>query len=169
MARAPWQYAGQVQRAIHQFKYHHRWRLGGWFSQDMAALARSSLPLTAITVVIPVPLHWLKHRLRGFNPAEVLASRIARHLEKPCVPQALHRRRWTRSQTGLQGRQRIKNVSRAFTANQHSVRDEGVLLVDDVHTSGATVRSCAEALNLAGARHVFVLTAARTPREVPLR
>ena len=163
MARAPWQYAGSAQRAIHQFKYDRRWRLGRWLSADMAASARASLPLARITAVVPVPLHWLKHRMRGFNPAEALAVSVADQLNKPCLPRALRRTRWTPSQTRLHGRKRLQNVRGAFTADPRMVRGEGMLLIDDVHTSGATVNACAGALNAAGARHVFVLTAARTP------
>ena len=163
MARAPWRYAGRVQDAIRQFKYHRRWRLGRWLAEEMTVTAQASFPLHEISVVIPVPLHWLKRRLRGVNPAEQLAQTVSRLLGKPCAPHALRRTRWTATQTRLPGPARARNVQRAFLADARLVREQTALLIDDVLTSGATADACAVALKEAGARRVFVLTAARTP------
>jgi ComF family protein len=129
----------------------------------MAVTARSSLPLQEVGAVLPVPLHWLKRRLRGFNPAEHLAYVVSQSLEKPYAPSALRRTRWTTTQTRLHGQERFRNVRQAFAAQERFVRDRTILLVDDVLTSGATANSCSLALKAAGARSVFVLTAARTP------
>jgi len=163
MARAPWWYRGSVQDAIRQFKYHRRWRIGCKLADDMAALARSSLPIERVDAVLAVPRHWLKHRARGFNPATLLANSVAHTLGKPLAHRALRRSRWTSTQTRLHGRDRFRNVRRAFTAREPLVRNRRLLLIDDVLTSGATVDACAHALKQAGARQVFVLTAARTP------
>ena len=163
MARAPWRYAGSLQDAVRQFKYHHRWRIGRWLADGMSRTAASSLPLSEISVVLPVPLHWLKRWLRGWNPAEALAASVARSLGKPCRPSTLRRTRWTATQTRLGWQARARNVREAFAARPRLVRDQTVLLIDDVLTSGATANACALALRQAGARRVFVLTAARTP------
>lgn len=162
-ARAPWQYHGSVREAVRQFKYHRRWRLGRWLAEEMARTAQSSFPLDEIAAILPVPLHWMKRWLRGINPSEALATSVSRTLGKPCVASALRRSRWTASQTRLGWRQRVRNVRRAFVADHRLVRGRSVLLVDDVLTSGATANACADALKRAGARRVFVLTAARTP------
>ena len=162
-ARAPWPYAGAVQDAIRRFKYQRRWRIGRWLADDMSLTARASLPLAEVSAVLPVPLHWLKRRLKGWNPAEELAAAVARSLDKPCRPSALRRTRWTATQTRLGWRARSRNVRAAFAARPRLVRDQTILLIDDVLTSGATADACALALRQAGARRVFVLTAARTP------
>ena len=162
-ARAPWQYRGTGEELLRQFKYRGRWRIGTWLARHMAMTAQAWLPLEDITAIIPVPLHWVKQRLRGVNPAQELAARVARILKKPCLTGALRRRRWTSSQTRLNWQQRQRNVHEAFTAQAARVRGETVLLIDDVLTSGATVNACARALTQAGARRVFVLAAARTP------
>lgn len=164
MARAPWQYAGQTQIAVRQFKYRRRWRLGWWFARQMTLTARHSFPLEEITSVLPVPLHWVKRRLKGFSPAEHLASAVARSLDKPYAPHALRRTRWTATQTQLSERERFRNVQRAFAASAALINGRSVLLIDDVLTSGATAHACALTLKAAGAHAVFVLTAARTPR-----
>jgi ComF family protein len=163
LARSAWWYRGPVQDAVQQFKYHRRWRVGQHLAEAMAQTARNTLPLAAIDAVLPVPLFWLKRRARGFNPAQLLAQTVAQSLGKPLHLRGLRRTRWTTSQTRLHGRNRIRNVRDAFTADAPSVGGRTILLVDDVLTSGATAAACAQALKSAGARGVFVLTAARTP------
>ena len=163
MARSPWWYDGPAQEAIRQFKYSRRWRIGQHLAQDMAAIARSSLPLDTVDAVLPIPRHWLKSRLAGFHPSAYLARAVAQSLNKPYEPRALHQTRWTATQTRLRGRQRFHNVHRAFTATDALVAQRSLLLVDDVLTSGATANACARTLKEAGAQRVFLLTAARTP------
>ena len=165
MARAPWQYTGVARTAVRELKYHRRWRIGRWLADEMVTIARSSLPLDAIDIVLPVPLHWLKRRVKGFNPTEQLAQAIAQSLEKPYRPRVLRRSRWTTTQTHLGWSERFRNVRQAFIADAQSVRGRTALLIDDVLTSGATANACALALKEAGVRRVFVLTAARTPLE----
>ena len=162
-ARAPWRYDGIAQAALQQFKYRRRHRVGDWLSETMSSAARSSLPMDSIDVVMPVPSHWLAGRLRGFDAPDHLARRVSRLLEKPYLPRALRRSRWTTTQTRLSWAKRFRNVRAAFTARPRLVRDRIILLVDDVLTSGATADACARALRQAGAVRVFVLTAARTP------
>ena len=163
MARSPWCYVGPIRQAVHEFKYHHRWRLGAWLAQDMARCAQTLLPLEDIDGIVPVPAFWLKRRIKGFNPAEELARTLSGSLEKPLLRRALRQTRWTSTQTRLRGRKRWSNVRAAFAARPREVAEHTVLLVDDVFTSGATAQACALALREAGARNVYVLTAARTP------
>lgn len=165
MARAPWTYRGAVPDAVCQFKYSGRWRIGRWLAEEMARTARSWFPLGEIEMVVPVPLHWLKRRLRGSNPSEELAVLVAQRLQTPCRPKTLRRRRWTATQTRLRTPARVRNVREAFVARAPAVRDRTILLIDDVVTSGATAGACARALKEAGARRVFVLAAARTSAE----
>ena len=164
IARAPWEYLGPVQQAVQQFKYHRRWRIGRWLAQGMVTTAQRALSLDEVDLVLPVPLHWLKRRLKGWNPAEELARAVSEAIDKPCAPSALRRRRWTTTQTRLHESQRARNVHRAFRARPRLIHDRTILLIDDVLTSGATANACALALKEAGACKVFVLTAARTPR-----
>lgn len=162
-ARAPWQYAGSTQKAIQQFKYHRRHRIGQWLAQEMAVIAHTSPPLNDTTLIVSVPRHWLKRRLKGDDPVGGLASAIARVMHKPYAPNALRQQRWTTSQTHLTGPKRFRNVRQAFIAQAPLVQGQRILLIDDVLTSGATAHACALALKAAGAHNVRVLTAARTP------
>jgi ComF family protein len=160
-ARAPLRFEGPARDAVHAMKYGRRHRLSRWLADRMVA-ACSDLPMEAIDVVVPVPSHWMKARLRGGNPAAWLAQAVARRLGRRLDLRALRRRHWTRSQTRLSPEQRRRNVAEAFTARPTRART--ALLIDDVVTSGATGHACAQALREAGIHEVYVLAAARTPR-----
>jgi predicted amidophosphoribosyltransferase len=91
----------------------------------------------------------------------LLGRALAGLLGLPLLPSAVVRIRETGSQVGLQAGDRWANVDGAFAADPSLVRDQTVLLIDDVHTTGATLAACAYALGQAGARRVVGLTVAR--------
>jgi ComF family protein len=110
--------------------------------------------------VIPIPLHRSRERARGFNQAELIASRLGR----PMHTRVLRRRKNTISQTGLTRNQRQHNLSAAF-----EVRGEirgNVILIDDVYTTGSTMNEAARTLKRAGVKRVEVLTVARVANEI---
>jgi ComF family protein len=112
--------------------------------------------------LIPVPLHPERLRWRGFNQSLLLSRPLARAWNVPVDPFVLRRRRATPPQVGLDERARRLNVGGAFAvAEGASLKDLGVLLIDDVFTTGATVNECAITLRRAGAARVDVLVLAR--------
>ncbi len=127
---------------------------------------RGAEVLSGADLAVPVPLHWRRRLSRGFNQAEDLAG----FLELP-VCCALARTRATRPQFGLRPGARQRNVDRAFSARRRwawrssggagALRDACVVIVDDLATTGATLRECALVVRRMGAREVRTLTAAR--------
>ncbi|MBD3163417.1 MAG: ComF family protein, partial [Candidatus Eisenbacteria bacterium] len=116
------------------------------------------------TVLVPVPLHPARFRERGFNQAERLAREVGRRLALPVRTDLLRRRRWEGSQTSRIRQGRAAAVSGAFTAAGEPPAQR-ILLVDDVWTTGATVRECRRVLLAAGGiPPIGILVAARTPR-----
>jgi len=154
-----------MREAIHAFKYDGRHCLGRWLAARMAQTAARDFPCHTIEGVLPVPLHWVKARLRGMNPAGALAQEVAARLDVPCETRILRRVRWTATQTRLNHRQRLGNVTEAFQAALPHPSMRAVLLVDDVLTSGATAHACATALRRVGVERVWVLAAARAVLE----
>jgi ComF family protein len=114
-------------------------------------------------VVIPVPLSLRRLLLRGQNQAAVLARRVARPLRLPVDYDACRRVRHTAPQTGRSRRERRANLRGAFECTRR-IEGQTVALVDDVVTTGATVRAVTRALLDAGAASVHVWAAARTDR-----
>lgn len=118
-------------------------------------------------ILIPVPLHYLRLVSRGYNQAGWLASAVAKRSGVPVRVDILKRVKATPSQGGKSRRARARNVAGAFAVPERkrgAIDGKCVLLVDDVLTTGATLRGCARILRRAGAREVNVLTLARVVR-----
>lgn len=112
------------------------------------------------TLAIPVPLAPDRLRQRGYNQAALISDALAKRTDLVHCPQGLVRVRRTRSQVGLGHGERARNVAGAFAAGC-SMRGEAVLLVDDLYTTGATLRACCHACRKAGAVAVYGVTVAR--------
>lgn len=138
--------------------------LGRMLAEAVAAL-EPGFSADAVSM-IPVPLHRIKRRQRGFNQAELIARAAMKVIGPGRVhlrAEVLERKRETASQVGLTNHQRRENLRGAFRlAEPEAVTGREVLLVDDVYTTGATVSECARVLRRAGATKVWVATVART-------
>lgn len=157
--RAAVAHEGAASAAVHALKYNGHFGL----VDPLAAMMVSAWDAwqTPVDLLVPIPLHMERLRERGYNQSELLADRLARHLNRPMVPTALIRTRYTRPQVGLNMDQRRHNVDNAFVADPASVRDKYVLLIDDVCTTGATLNAAAQALLAAGAGQVSAYCLAR--------
>jgi ComF family protein len=111
--------------------------------------------------IVPVPLSGHRRRLRGYNQSELLAKELSRLTGIPLARRALVRRRSTAPQARLAGDARRLNVVGALGPGKGLSASGGVLLVDDVVTTGATLDACARVLLGEGVEAVFALTFAR--------
>jgi ComF family protein len=153
-------YDGPVAEAIRLFKFNGRRRLAEPLAIMMAEFAERELDQEPFDILVPVPLHRVRLRARGFNQSALLAERLAEAMGLP-VSEALVRVRPTRVQSLLDDTERPANIVGAFgVREEHPFRDARVLLIDDVVTTGSTVTECAAALRRAGAREVSVFAAA---------
>ena len=155
-------YEGALRSVIHELKYRGRRRLAPRIAEVMLEEAAVRRVLEPGVVLAPVPLHPRRLRERGFNQAELLGSALARRTGLPLLSGVLVRRKDTPTQSGLSASERRRNVAGAFVVRRRTaVVGRAVVLVDDVLTTGATARACADALRKAGAASVRVLTVAR--------
>lgn len=112
-------------------------------------------------IVVPVPLHKRRQNSRGFNQAELIAKNFGSKLNIEVV-NALLRTKNTKPQVSQDAYSRKQNIKNAFSYNtKYLVRNTNVLLVDDVWTTGSTLRECAYILKRGGAKTVWALTIAR--------
>lgn len=152
-------FRGSVRNAIHRLKYQRDLGLGEVLSRHMISqLDKLNWPVDCVT---SVPLSNAHLTERGYNQSNLLARPLALVRKIPFMPQALKRTRETRTQVGLSAKERDINVRDAFWANTNLVRNKTVVVVDDVTTTGSTIRACASALHAAGALSVYGLTLAR--------
>lgn len=157
-ALAPFAYGGAPATAVARLKYERRSDLAPRLAQELARVAG---PLVGhVDVVVPVPLHPRRLAERGFNQSALLAGPVARSLHALHGARHLARVRDTPRQATLDRVARASNVAGAF-AVRGAVRGRRVLLVDDVLTTGATMRACAAVLAASGARSVTWLVFAR--------
>lgn len=113
-------------------------------------------------VVVPVPLHNYRKNWRGFNQSEVLAQDLAKRLGLKYAP-ILKRIHYTIPQAKLKGSERRKNIKNIFAVDSHYTLDPipYTLIVDDVWTTGSTLKECCFELKRSGASVVWALTLVR--------
>ncbi len=155
----PLDYSAAVARLITGLKYGDKPGLAGLLSGFMIeGLAEG---ISTRTVVVPVPVGAARRRERGYNQTELLAARIARGLGLAHEKDMLVKLRSTASQTGLERERRLRNVAGSFGVRPgFCLEGKAVLLIDDVVTTGSTLRDCARALLESGAREVSACVAA---------
>ncbi len=153
---APFAYDGVARELVARVKYRRAHGAVAWLAAAMA----DSLTECAVDVVTWGPTTTARRRERGFDHAELLARAVARRLRVP-VRALLTRAAGSTAQTGLSSADRRGGPSR-FDARVRVPRAT-VLVVDDVATTGTTLRDAAIALRSRGAHRVVALTAARTP------
>lgn len=113
------------------------------------------------TIIVPIPLHRERKRFRGFNQAEVIAKSLSKTLLIPYNAEVLVRIKNTSSQTSFHHRiDRLTNMKGVFNLNQ-PITHSSVLLVDDVFTTGATMKEATKVLKASGVKRVFGVTIAR--------
>ncbi len=161
-ARAAAAYSGVARQMVQGLKYNDRTDLAPWMAGWMARAGADLLE--EADVIVPVPLHWQRFFRRKFNQSAELGRALAGRSGRHFLPQAIKRVRPTRQQVGLERTAREENVRTAFQVPPEveiEIAGRRVLVVDDVYTTGATVRAVARTLKRKGAAAVDVLTFAR--------
>jgi len=163
-------YEGPVKAAIHRLKY-RPWitDLGEFLAGMILKRGDSSFLMEdkGNWLVVPVPLHPSRKRERGFNQAEILGKLLAQKLGLNFRPDLLIRHKKTKPQAELKGKERQENIKNAFMLNSNlqldnlKICNSNALLIDDVWTTGTTLRICGGVLKRAGALKVWALTLAR--------
>jgi len=150
---------GKVQKLLHALKYKGKSEvgilLGSMFGQEM--LEHGHLP--EADLIISVPLHKKKMKIRGYNQSDKLAEGFSNATNIPWSGSALERTRFTTTQTGKSKNERWENVKGVFQVNEN-MEGKRVIIMDDVLTTGATLEACMEALKKAGCERFFILTIA---------
>ncbi|GAB4116764.1 MAG: ComF family protein [Candidatus Caldatribacteriota bacterium] len=162
-SRSVGKYRGVLKECIHLLKYNKEKNLVQPLGELLIRylLFQPEL-LKLIDMIIPVPLHEKDWKERGFNQSFLLSKIMGEYFSLPVKEKVLVKNRFTLSQVGLSRKDREKNIFQAFSVAQpEEIKDKGILIFDDVFTTGSTVEECAKELKRAGANKVIVLTLAR--------
>ncbi len=168
-AFAPFEYAHPLDLLLTRLKFGRSLAAGRviadlWIQAIRLALADGRMAVLP-DALLPVPLHTARLRERGYNQALELAKPIANALHLPIVPDLLSRERATAAQTGLDAAARRRSLRGAFVfVAPRDAPPTRIALVDDVMTTGATLRECARVLKRAGVTSVEVWAFTRAPR-----
>lgn len=159
-------YAGIGRRLVLGFKHGDRTDLARPAAIWMARVVRPIL--SDDTVLVPVPLHWVRRVRRRYNQAALLAQALGKELGRPVCADALLRPHKTKPLEGHGREARFVALSGAIVPNPKRapmIAGKAVLIVDDVMTSGATLAASAKAAKAAGARDVSIVTLARVVKD----
>lgn len=159
LALSAFHHREQARELVHLLKYQGDFEAARLLGEAMAlVLIQSGLH---VEVLLPVPMHPVRLRQRGYNQAEQLARQVSHHTGIPLFTNGLYREGSLQTQVHRTRAERLTALTDVFWADETVVQGRRVLLIDDVLTTGATAGACAKALTDAGAGRITVLTACR--------
>lgn len=155
---APFSYEYPVDAMLQRYKYQHKLNMTAYFAD---AIASTVTPGQQPDLLIPMPLHPLRLRERGYNQSLEIARHLGKCFSIPLDFSSCQRTTLTPPQASLPLKARVKNMKRAFDCKR---RFDGlrIALIDDVMTTGASLNELAKTLKAAGAAHVECWVVART-------
>lgn len=136
-----------IQQLIHQLKYKGNQEIGFYLGEVIGNNLLQSGRFGGLDLILPLPLHLVKERKRGYNQAAIICNGISSVINVPVQTGNLVRSRFTETQTRKQRIGRWENVEGSFAiTNESALRGKHILLVDDVITTGATLESCGQCI-----------------------
>ncbi|AEJ02533.1 phosphoribosyltransferase [Nitrosomonas sp. Is79A3] len=152
-------YTFPVDAMIHALKYQNNLAIAPILANLLITrlIATERMP----DIIIPMPLHRVRLRERGFNQAMEISRYISKHMRIVLLPDSCQRIKHTPPQTGLPWKDRQKNIRKAFSC-KIDLSGKHVALVDDVMTTGATLNELAKVLRKQGATEISNWVIART-------
>ena len=160
LAVAAFAYEGPLRRALAALKYSGASRLAPILARAAEPALLCLVAVTGPVTLVPVPLHFERRRVRGYNQAELLARQLARSTGLPFAD-SLARDRSTTKMHRLDRAARLHNLRGAFVLAPRAVVPRAAILVDDIVTTTATLEACASVLRAAGCEAVYGFSVAR--------
>lgn len=159
------EYNALMQRMIGDYKFRNRKDLALFFADELETGFKNFYADLKVQALVPVPIHPLRKRFRGYNQSEVLCRELSKRLDIP-VYECLVRHKKTAPQKTLDAAERRKNLTDAMGFEEPKefrtacFKPKRVLIVDDIYTTGATAEACADILKGNGIERVYVLNIA---------
>lgn len=159
---ALWVYDNQMKGSIAAFKYLGRREYVAFYTEEFIKYYGGIIKEMNPDAFVPVPLHYSKQRKRGFNQAELFACSLGKELNIPVWSHVLRRNRKTLPQKELNDKDRLKNLSQAFSVEKIQKSNlcniNKIILVDDIYTTGSTIEACSRVLKRAGVKQIYFVS-----------
>lgn len=156
--RALWIYEGDIQKSVLDFKYKGMKTYADFYGSEVVRVWGGWIRRKNPDVLIPVPIHARKKRIRGFNQAELLAKVIGKKMDLTVRNDILCRNRWTEPQKSISGQERRHNLTKSIEIRNLPIGIRRVMLIDDIYTTGSTMEACGRILKENGVEEVDFLT-----------
>lgn len=153
-----WLHKKPVNQSIYQFKYHNQRRFAFYYADELARAFRPVLKTWNPDLIMPIPLHRKRRKIRGYNQAFLVAEALGKRTHLPVDAKSLVRIRDTSPQKKLDPVSRKRNLKQAFAVKESFSPVPAVLLIDDIYTTGNTLDAAAAKLKERGVGKVFFLT-----------
>ena len=150
-------YNDKMRQSLLRYKYYGNRDYAEYYAVSLCRYMEREIRMWKPDLIVPVPIHKTKLRMRGFNQAAFLAEKLSSYTGIPVRQDLVLKIRKTKSQKKLNAVQRRKNLEEAFQVNE-DVQGKRILVVDDVYTTGSTVDAMASCLKKKGASAVYFLT-----------
>ncbi len=157
--RALYEY-GSAAVSVYRFKYGNRREYADFYGEEVARYLGEFITQVQPDALIPIPLHPVRKRKRGYNQALLLANAISRYTGVPVCDKMLVRIKNTVPLKQLNPAERQNNLKKAFLMKRNDVKLKTVILIDDIYTTGSTMDEAAKALMTAGVEKVYFITLA---------
>lgn len=148
-------YEGACKNALLDFKYRNMRCNGEYFAKEIYRKYGTIINSLDIDVLVPVPVHKSRKLERGYNQAEVLAKELGRLFDIPVDSNLIKRDKKTVALKSLNDQGREETLKNAFISNQKQVKYKSAMIVDDIYTTGATIRVCSDVLKNYGVLNVY--------------
>lgn len=161
-ARSLYEFSPEIKSIIHELKYSENLKAAKFLAENVFEYLKKFKPFPQLDYIIPVPLHAVKKRKRGYNQSERITYYLSKKMKIPQIKNLITRNRFTDTQTQLNKSERKKNVTGAFTLRNKIIdKKVNILIVDDVFTTGSTLNAISKLLENRGFTGIYVLTIAR--------
>ena len=154
---APFEYKDKIRKTLTDMKFNGFWSYAKPVGELIADVLPDCYDFSVYDMIIPVPLHEIRLKERGYNQAELIAEPISERLDIELANDVLFRIKNTKRQMTLSNALRQKNLHNAFYAVEEYVRGKRIILVDDIYTTGSTLKNCSKELLLKGAVEVSAI------------
>ena len=135
------------QTLIHDVKYRGNRKACFYLGRLLGQELKNSM-FSACDLMVPVPLHYKRHKQRGYNQSELIAQGVSEITKIPVVANLIRRLRYQHSQTTMSREERFENMNKAFflSGSPPDLHNKKILIIDDIITTGATLEACSRVL-----------------------